>query len=93
MPINAAEKKKLFEALERAHWTWRDEVLSAPHGTMWLDNEDVWDGDLRSFRDHMIGRADRIRQNLHGSSEHADDVQRSLGDVAGLLEVLDMLLE
>ncbi|MDB4946734.1 MAG: hypothetical protein JWP97_6268 [Labilithrix sp.] len=91
--MDAAEKKDLFEALERAQWTWREGALYAPNGTMWLDGEDPWNGDLRSFRDRMIGRANRIRQNVQASLEHADDVERSLVDAAGLMEVLDMLLE
>ncbi|HRG97682.1 MAG TPA: hypothetical protein PLR99_15610 [Polyangiaceae bacterium] len=91
--MDAVEKKDLFEALERAQWTWREGALYAPNGTMWLDGEDPWNEDLRSFRDRMIGRADRIRQNVQGSLEHSDDVERSLVDAAGLVEVLDMLLK
>ena len=93
MPMDAAEKRELFEALERAQWTWRDGALYAPNGTMWLDAEEPWEGDLQSFRDRMTGRADRLRQNLRGSTEHADDAQRALLDASGLVEVLKLLLK
>jgi len=87
--MDEVEKKRLFEALERTRWTWRDGALYAPNGTMWLDGGDPWDGDLRSLRERMVGRVERIRRNLSASSDHADDLQRALVDAAGLVEVLD----
>lgn len=91
--MDEIEKQRLFEALERVRWIWRDGALYAPNGTMWLDGDDPWSEDLRSFRDRMVGRVNRIRGNLDESSEHAEDAQRAVADAAGLLEVLDMILK
>jgi len=92
--MNDAEKNRLFDALEQARWSWRDGALYAPNGTMWLDGADPWNGDLRSFRDRMVGRVERIQRNLQGSSkEDADDNARALVDAAALVEVLNTLLK
>ena len=58
--MDTAEKNRLFGELGNAGWTWRDGALYAPNGTMWLDGKDPWTEDLRSFRDRMIGRVERI---------------------------------
>jgi len=90
--MNAVEKQHLFEALEKNLWAWRGGALHAPNGTMWLDRNNPWNGDLGSFREHMKARAMRIQENLQGPAEHIEDVDASLTDVAGLVEVLDRLL-
>jgi hypothetical protein len=87
------ETQRLFDALREAGWTMREGALYAPNGTMWLSEDEPWVGDLRSFRDRMVGRVNRIKQNLEATEgEHAANFERAMVDAAGLVEVLDVLL-
>ena len=91
--MDPTEVNRLFDALVRAGWTWRDGSLVAPHGTMWLDGKEPWPGDVRSFYERMIGRVARLRNNLEGLvGADAVDVEQAARDVAGLVEALGTLL-
>jgi hypothetical protein len=88
------DRQRLFEALAKAGWTWRDGSLYAPNGTMWLSEDLSWVDDFGSFRDRMTERADRIKAYLDGSpQERVADSERALDDTVGLVDVLNRLLK
>jgi len=89
----ALKVNRLFDALVRAGWVWREGDLVAPNGTMWLDGKQPWQGDVRSFHARMVGRVGRLRGNLAGcAGADAADIERAVVDAQELAVALEMLL-
>ena len=81
--MDSSEKARLFHALVKAGWKWREGSLYAPNGTMWLDEANPWQSSLREFRERMIGRADRLRKNVVGATDEQKlDFEHAMADLA-----------
>jgi hypothetical protein len=72
------QTEALFAALQDRGWRWKEDVIYAPHGTMWLMRERPWEGDLGDLIERMEGRCSRISRNLLDGYEHALDNTRLL---------------
>lgn len=80
MPLTDEHKDELFHRLESAGWQWEEEIIYAPHESIWFQREEPWVGDLDEFLSRMWGRLKRIRNN-----DMDEEAQR---DTAQLVEVL-----
>lgn len=88
MPVQDQEVRALFAGLEAKGWSWEDDVLMAPHQSIWFTREEPWMGDLEDFRQRMQARLKRIEGNRDNYEVEAD-YQGVWDDTAGLVEVLD----
>lgn len=91
MPLSEAQRRLLFDALEKIGWHRRDDFIYAPHETMWLMISQPWTGDLQDFHDRMVGRLNRVSRVAsvhHSDGEH----QKGVNDVAGLVQVLRSMI-
>ena len=85
MPLNDEQKDRLFGALQRLGWEWRDAVIYAPNETIFLMKERPWEGDLADFIERMEGRLARIANNRF------EGFERALGDTRLLVTALRSL--
>jgi hypothetical protein len=62
VPLTDPQRLKLLASLESRGWRRRDDLLDAPHGTIWLQIEAPWTGDLDDMKERMSARLVRIRR-------------------------------
>lgn len=92
MPLQAHEVRMLFAGLEAKGWAWEEDVLMAPHGSIWLTREHPWDHDLKDFRQRMQARLMRIEGNRDIYEVEAE-YQGIWDDTASLVETLDAIAQ
>lgn len=68
-------------------WTWRDDMLYAPHETMWFQTS-TDDPDFALFRDRMSIAAETTSAYVQHSVDHAELHEDLVSLVAALDEVL-----
>jgi hypothetical protein len=89
--LTERQKEQLFAGLEARGWAWREDVIYAPHGSMWLSRSHPWSGDLPDFHERMVGRLQR-NMEAGGMYDSPADHQRLVADTRGLVETLAELL-
>lgn len=91
MSMTVHELAELVTNLKACGWQREDERIVAPHGTIWLNYEDMPSfGTGQQLRETMCGRLERIRLNREIASEgELEGWQRSFDDTSGLIQCLD----
>lgn len=86
MSLSADEKRRLFAELEARGWARKEGFISAPHGSIWLEEDEPWKGDVHDFLDRMTSRLVRIRKMLH-----IETCRQAYDDTAVLVQCLTNL--
>lgn len=91
MPLAGSQHAALLAALESRGWTWREEFIYAPHGTMCLLGTAPWTGSLSEFHERLC---DRLRRNEQATAEYDNpqDHRNLVEDTSSLVEALAALI-
>jgi hypothetical protein len=89
--MTSEEIAGVFGMLAAVGWKQENNLITAPHGTIWFSNDVVVSfGTVREFRDRMGGRLERILRILcEYPPGEVESLQQSLGDTASLVRCLE----